>query len=115
MSGGSYDYLCYKGELAHLNDYISELERMIDRLNSQPLSYSSEEIAAEEEYRKLAASLLAEHLIKAKAMRTMFTIRHGKLTTLMKAVEWLDSGDWGPEDVIHELQKLTGEADADIP
>lgn len=75
MSGGSYDYLCFKEPGDSYNP--SDAERMVRRLT---------------EYGFLGA---------AEEVRRVFLISPSKeLQDLMQAVEWRDSNDWGDDQVV---------------
>ena len=84
MSGGSYNYLCFK----ETTDIVSEeLEAMATRLKEMgyiEISKDTEEIAS--------FFLTLNEKIE-------------RLRDVWHAVEWMDSGDWGPEQAIKELDK----------
>jgi len=83
VSGGSYDYLCFKEFL----QYEEQLERMANRLAD--LGYAG---ASDETYRVL--SVLRE------------VDRNAKLHDAWMAIEWLDSNDNGIEQTHTALQEL---------
>lgn len=76
MSGGSYDYLCFKAD--DLSGRRGTVERMAQRLEGLP--YAS--TAAADTRRILA--LLADAQAQAE-----------RLADIWRAVEWWDSGDYG--------------------
>jgi hypothetical protein len=84
MSGGSYDYLYSKeaDDLLHRTDTIQE---MADRLAE--LGYHGAAVESNE--------LLAD----VRRFRARIEARMKRLSPVWRAVEWLDSGDSGPEQV----------------
>jgi hypothetical protein len=90
MSGGSYNYLCYK-DSAELFQHRTELAEMRDRLTA--LGYLD---AAKE-----TESILL--ILDSFEVRTQARI--DRLKKLWQAVEWADSGDWDKEDIEEEIQK----------
>jgi len=98
VSGGSYEYL-YTKDAADLvvswaiTDH-GDMARMIARLH---------ELDGED----CAAELTEAVLILRAAVRRADTILK-RCRDVMQAVEWLDSCDWGPEDVAKALRKYRG-------
>jgi hypothetical protein len=90
MSGGSYDYLCYK-DPGDLINYIETLESMANRLQTLKC-----EDGAAETYDLI-------RIIKQSDMR-ISTIQK-RLSDLWHAVEWFDSCDFGEEDVMEAINK----------
>lgn len=87
MSGGSYNYLCFKSaEDAGLA--LSDMKKMADRLNE--LGYKEEAIKTLE--------------IIDSYTRIDSAIQY--LEHVWKAVEWMDSGDWGADQVKAAIDKL---------
>lgn len=86
MSGGSFNYLCWK-DSEQLFDYdgIEDLEQMADELLE--LGYKD---AAMETYDLL-------RIIKQSKVRVQ--VIQDRLKPVFKAVEWLHSGDSGMESV----------------
>lgn len=91
MSGGSYDYL-YAKPPGDLHEYIPELERLADRLRDM------EEYAAAEEVDAHATRIVEYH--------NQMKATHDRLSDVMKAVEWYDSGDWGRNSVHEACEDL---------
>lgn len=91
MSGGSYDYLHIK-ETGELDQYVPELRRMAERLREL------DEIGA--------AGEIDAHADRVEAFHEQMRQRHRRLEDVMKAVEWLDSGDWGPDKVHDACDEL---------
>lgn len=96
MSGGSYDYLCWK-EGYELFEYstIGNLERMVDAL--EEFGYDD---AAEETYELV-------RIIKQARVRAN-TI-HKRLNNVYHAVEWYKSMDSSFDRVEEEIAKYRGE------
>ena len=89
MSGGSYDYLCYK-DLFELNSHREELNRMRDRLV---------------ELGHLDAAKETESIILTlDSFKVRMVSRLERLKEVWRAVEWLDSGDSG-KDYVDEAVK----------
>jgi hypothetical protein len=92
MSGGSYNYLCYKdlGEIAASG--MSDLREMRDRLQGvapeSPVHVDTEAV--------LANIAVLEAQIKA-------------LSEAWKAVEWCDSCDWSHADMMAEIETYNRE------
>lgn len=82
MSGSSYDYLFTK-DLREVD--LDMLEAMAARLD-------------ELGYRDLASATRAA-AVRVVAAMDWYESRRRNLQDVWKAVEWLDSGDWGPEQV----------------
>lgn len=93
MSGGSYNYLCYK-DLSGLLDGSSDkdLQSMADRLAG--LGYAND--AALETQNLLLVLRQSRYRIKASLNR---------LTRLWRSIEWWDSCDSGEDTVKNELTK----------
>lgn len=92
MSGGSWNYLCYKDVDELMNDSSTELlQDMADRLNSAGFEDVAKDTQRLVEYIKLA-SIRIETLFET-------------LSPVFKAVEWFDSGDWGKETLNNEILK----------
>ena len=90
MSGGSYNYLCYK-EAYDIHERINELQEMGDRLAE--LGFKD-------------AALETESIILIlKAFEIRLQARINRLRDVWKAVEWMDSGDSGIDYVNDEVEK----------
>lgn len=96
MSGGSYNYLCHAFDLDDLLEKRGSLREMADRLAG--LGYAED--AAKETEELLA--LLNQWRVRAE-------VRRNRLAAVWKAVEWLDSGDSGEDDVREALAAYRGE------
>jgi hypothetical protein len=86
MSGGSYDYLCFKAD--DLSGRRGTVEEMAQRLEGLP--YASP--AAADTRRVLAL------LDEARALAE-------RLSDVWHAVEWWDSGDYGEDDAREAIAK----------
>lgn len=85
MSGGSYDYLCFKSAY-DIGGHTDELLRMISRLKE--LGYHD-------------VAMTSENVLKIfKALERQIS----KVTPVWKVVEWYDSGDVGIEDVVADVE-----------
>lgn len=92
MSGGSWNYLCYKDIDELMNGSSTELlQDMVDRLNSAGFKDVAKDTQRLVEYIK-SARIRIETLFEA-------------LSPVFKAVEWFDSGDWGKETLNNEILK----------
>ena len=87
MSGGSYDYL-YCIDATDLFDKKKTIEEMRDRL------VQLECPAAAKQTEKLLELL--------ERFEIILRARQESLEKMWQAVEWLDSGDWGPDQVKEE-------------
>lgn len=90
MSGGSFDYLCYC-EADELHNRITDLESMKQSL----ICYGYEDVAKD-------TQRLIEYIKSAQI--TIGTLRD-MLEPVFHAVEWYESGDYGKERMIEELEK----------
>lgn len=90
MSGGSYDYLCYK-DAFELESHREELNRMRDRLV---------------ELGHLDAAKETESIILTlDSFKVRMEARLSRLKDVWRAVEWLDSGDYRKEQVAEAVKK----------
>ena len=90
MSGGSYNYLCYK-EAYDIHERKEELEQMRDRLIE--LNYT--DVAVETE----------SVLLMMRAFEVRLQTRIDRLKDVWRAVEWYDSGDSNEDYVKDEVEK----------
>lgn len=89
MSGGSYDYLCYK-DVFELESHREELNRMRDRLI---------------ELGHLDAAKETEGIILTlDSFKVRMDARISRLKDVWRAVEWFDSGDYGTEQVTEAIK-----------
>lgn len=95
MSGGSYDYLCWKSA-EELFEYRQQLASMGDRLAG--INTPDAQAASRETYDVLAILNSAEAQITARIKR---------LSDVWHAVEWLDDGDYS-EKQMHDALHLYG-------
>lgn len=80
MSGGSYNYLCFKDASELLSgSHSDELRQMVDRLAG--LGYED------------AAKSTEELIAVLSQCRARIQARVENLSSVFKAVEWMDSGD----------------------
>lgn len=92
MSGGSFDYLCYKEVPELMNSSnIANLESMVQHLQK----YGYEDIARD-------TQRLIEY-IQSASIR--IEVLSENLNDVFHAVEWHESGDIGRETMIAELEK----------
>ena len=98
MSGGSFNYLCFKdGEDLFNGGVLNEMEDMASRLIE--LGY---EDAAKE-------TLNLKYTIQQALTRTQ--VMKDRLEDVWKAVEWKDSGDSSLENVEKAIKKYRGETE----
>ena len=84
MSGGSYNYLCYK-DSDNINEVREELNQMRDRLT--------------ELGHKDAAKETESVLLMLDSFEVRLSARLERLNDVWKCVEWCDSGDSGEDSV----------------
>lgn len=89
MSGGSYNYLCYK-EAYDIHERTEELNQMRDRLVE--LGYLD------------AAGETESVLLMLKSFEVRLQARIDRLNKVWRAVEWMDSGDSGIDYVESEIK-----------
>ena len=93
MSGGSYEYLCYKDPDEMLSGSVRpHLEAMAERLSK--LGWADD--AAQETYEVLAILRQTE---------TRLRVHNKRLNRVWHAVEWWDSGDSGPDALDEALSR----------
>lgn len=90
MSGGSYNYLCWK-DVPELFNSLEELELIRDRLI---------ELKAED-----AGAATQELVVKIKQFKTELASAKNRMEDIWKAVEWLDSCDDSEETFRQHLKK----------
>lgn len=90
MSGGSYDYLCFK-EPEELFARVDDIELMAQRL----LELGFQDVAGD-------MQRLAEY---CKSGRLRVAVLGAMLNDIMHAVEWYDSGDYGINGVEKAVEK----------
>lgn len=92
LSGGSFSYLCYKDVCDLMQPSgVSELERMALHL----LDMGYEDIAKD-------TQRLVEYI---KSASLTIEVLSEQLNDVFHAVEWYESGDWGRDGCIEELEK----------
>lgn len=90
MSGGSYNYLCYKGS-HDIHEHRQEINEMRDRL----ISLGHLDAAKETE----------SILLMLDAFDVRLQARIDRLNGVWRSVEWCDSGDSGEEGVLEAVEK----------
>lgn len=96
MSGGSYNYLCFKdGEELFEYGRLHDLENMASRL----IELGYEDAAKEVLHMKYT---IQQSLVRVQVMKD-------RLEDVMKAVEWNDSGDSGIDRVEEAIKKYRNE------
>lgn len=100
MSGGSYEYLCFK-DSRDILDAEEQLQQMADRLAK--LGYASD-----------AAKETEDTLLLIRQFRNRLDARIERLSGVWKGIEWWDSGDRGEEEFKRDLAEYRGE-DSDAP
>ena len=90
MSGGSFNYLCYK-DTEDLFNHISDLEDMRESL----IKYGYEDIAKD-------TQRLIEYIKSAKCV--IGTLKD-MLEPVFHAVEWYESADYSKDTMIEVLEK----------
>ncbi len=90
MSGGSFNYLCYKTP-EELFNCVSDIEDMRD-------------IALKLNYEDIALDLtrLVEYI---KSAKIRVSVLSGQLNKVMHSLEWYDSADIGKETLDKEIEK----------
>lgn len=92
MSGGAFDYLCYK-ELEHFVSW--QIDSEIVESMARELDLLCPEIAKE----------LRDLKEEAESFRDTWEVRWKKLVPVLKAVEWWCSNDWGKSQVDEAIAK----------
>lgn len=90
MSGGSYNYLCYK-DSNEIHNSRSDIESMRDRL----IQLGHLDAAKETE----------SILLTLDAFYVKMQARIDRLNEVWHAVEWYDSGDYGATSVDEAIEK----------
>lgn len=97
MSGGSYEYLCFK-TADELTQQTEMLKKMSERLAG--LGYAQDAAKETEEL----LTIINQYLVRAD-------VRIERLNRVWKAIEWWDSCDSGEDDFKIELARYRGETD----
>ena len=96
MSGGSYNYLCYKDATQLLSaESDSDIQGMSDRLAG--LGYASD-----------AAMETEQLLLTIRQSRNRIDAIVKRLSPVWRAIEWWDSGDSGEDNVKDSLENYRG-------
>jgi len=90
MSGGSYNYLCYK-DASEISNNESDIKDMVNRLSE--LNYPD------------AAKETESVLLEIRSFEVRMDARLERLSKVWKSVEWLDSGDSGEEGVRSAIEE----------
>lgn len=97
MSGGSYDYLCHATDVAELlNAKMGALQGMAERLAS--MGHAQD-----------AAQETLGLLLDLRAIEVRSQVIIARLSPVWKAVEWVDSCDWGPDSITAALRRYRGQ------
>lgn len=99
MSGGSYNYACNASDLEDALDKAFDLHRLAERMYEKPGDIEMEDVAADLD------SLLAY----ITEVDRRVTARLRRLADTMHAIEWLDSGDSGPDGISKAVAAYRGE------
>lgn len=97
MSGGSFNYASLATDLEELLTKRYDLNSLADRLYEWP---DADDAAADLE------ALLAQ----VDKANQRVTARLKRLQPVLRAIEWHDSCDWGPDRVAEALATYRGEA-----
>lgn len=92
MSGGSYDYLCHKFAEDWLAGPPYQAQQMADRL--AVLGYHD------------AAVAMNDLIAQVRIARARIEPLVDRLQPVMKAVEWMDSGDWTADAVASAVEEF---------
>lgn len=95
MSGGSYDYLCWK-DADSIGQMQSQLQNMADRLSK--MGYADD-----------AARETMETLLEIRQAHNRIQTRIDRLNLIWQSVEWCDSGDSGEDGIKNALALYRGE------
>ena len=95
MSGGSYNYLCNKDDLADLAMAQDDITAMADRLAA--LGYAED-----------AARATVELLLSVRQATVWIETQAKALRGIWEAVEWWDSCDWPESEVKKALADYRG-------
>lgn len=100
MSGGSLNYLCYKGP-DELFNYIEEMEAVELVL----LGHGAQDIARD-------VRRLIEYV---KSAEIRIAVLAENLRGVFKAVEWYSSGDYGKDSLLDQLEKYRTKEESHAP
>ena len=98
MSGGSWEYLCYK-DAFELLGRIEDLECMCDRLRREGFADTARHVVS-----------LLECLGKLRGIiENIDEGLNGELSDAFKAIEWFDSGDISKESMVKQIKDYEDE------
>ena len=100
MSGGSFDYLCFKEAGDLLGNDDANLQEMADAL-------------AELGYARDAAKETQTLLLEIRAIRNRLQATLDRLSPVWKGMEWWRSCDINEDDFIEVLSEYRGEEEAE--
>lgn len=130
MSGGSFDYVCYKMADGKLDDFavhaaalIAEIEKVAAKVSAGEPIYYDQGLKTSVPYPRTdeasvallaAAARFRAALVAVEAARAIVR----EISCIAHAIEWSESGDTGPDDVADECiawMVATAEATTEPP
>jgi hypothetical protein len=98
MSGGSYDYACYK--VSQFADDLEVHERKVPEYEADWQVYNKAE------RRWMTPEESAPVIARVRGLRAWFVEHLRLVSQAMHDIEWVDSGDYGPGDEVDALEKV---------
>lgn len=92
MSGGSFNYVCFKVETEEIFAALPDLREMESYLRGRGKHDAADEIL--------------KFILNIETARRRLDVQGRRLQDLLQSVEWWVSGDWSEEDVDNSLKEL---------
>ena len=94
MSGGSFDYFCFKDEAGEMIQCVGRVEDLANFLRENGKHDAADEVE--------------KFVLDIKMFKRMMELRHKRLEPIFHAAEWWSSGDMGETEFDEVWQKFLG-------
>lgn len=92
MSGGSFNYVCFKMESEEIFSALPDLRNMEEYLRARRKHGAADEIL--------------KFILAIETARRRLDVQGKRIHDILYAAEWWASGDWGEEGLDNAMEKL---------